>query len=875
MEGHSFEEIKSKWDVIFKDPLLSLTSLREKGVRGNICSVGLRSVCWKIYLAFLPSLDITTWTLTLHKERQHYADLRQKYITSPTSESENDGSVNDLSVNNPLSLDQANPWQEYFKDTELRKIIRQDVERTFPDNEYFRDPEIQSRLLDILFIYCKMNTDVSYRQGMHELLAPILWVVDKESLSSANGYAVENDEDAIIKQTLNASFVEHDTFALFSALMKSAKVNYEYNDERPQSTEQDNSRIIKEAQAEAAKLTPVVMRCSKIHEEYLKTIDPELHMHLKDLEIEPQLYGIRWIRLLFGREFNLDKVLILWDGIFAEDPTLRIVDFVCVAMMLLIRDELLDSDYAGCLSMLMRFPTINDVEVLIPQAIYLRDHLSQEGGEHIIQQNAIRLGKPIITLPISIKREPARIEDLVSVTKNVLESRGAAMINKAISAYERKRRNLSDFSPRYQDISHDPLHSDGSPQQNKIIHSNQSDQFSQQKYYLEEITKLREQNRQMNTVVQKVIDILESKSKEDADKIEKSSEGSTSRSSFEYIAGNNHEESSVITPSNDISHVLQGLKHIRDVLNGSRELNPHILDSPSGNIHEDHEYWEVLSMSGTEYENASVCRDAKPKQENNVPDIPKKPITEPVSAKPVSIPRSSPTTLPSIPAQSSVEGSPPSLSSLPKSPQKLHPSSDNNISSTSIFDLESRAFANERSSPTPKTSRVITPAPKATKPFTRSKLKLEDILDEIENDDTEGSKSSISSNAKYSWMVEGLTDDNENSLFNPKRASVSSINSFSSYASGPGSEYANEDDYYKKILSAPSTQRRSRSSTAVTTPSTFDPLSELSSPQDNDEEKDRNENFETISSTISNNIRVSSHHSVTPAVPIDDPLGVL
>lgn len=51
------------------------------------------------------------------------------------------------------------------------------------------------------------------------------------------------------------------------------------------------------------------------------------------------LYYRRWIRLLFGREFPLNKVLVLWDGIFAEDPTLRIVDFICVTMMLLIRDE--------------------------------------------------------------------------------------------------------------------------------------------------------------------------------------------------------------------------------------------------------------------------------------------------------------------------------------------------------------------------------------------------------------------------------------------------------------------------------------------------------------------------------------------------------
>src|SRR5436305_10808536 len=39
---------RAKWDIIFKDPLLSLTTLREKGVIGNICSQGLRSVCWKV-----------------------------------------------------------------------------------------------------------------------------------------------------------------------------------------------------------------------------------------------------------------------------------------------------------------------------------------------------------------------------------------------------------------------------------------------------------------------------------------------------------------------------------------------------------------------------------------------------------------------------------------------------------------------------------------------------------------------------------------------------------------------------------------------------------------------------------------------------------
>ncbi|CAG8440468.1 11923_t:CDS:10 [Diversispora eburnea] len=722
MGGHTFEEIKSKWDVIFKDPLLSLTSLRDKGVRGNVCSFSLRSVCWKLYLSYLPSLDISTWTLTLHKERQHYADLRQKYITSPVSETENDNTSNDLSVNNPLSLDQANPWQEYFKDTELRKIIRQDVERTFPDNEYFRNPEAQNRLLDILFIYCKMNTDVSYRQGMHELLAPILWVVDDESIPGANGYAVENDEITIIRQTLNSDYVEHDTFVLFSSLMKAAKINYEYNDE-----------------VFNPKLTPVVMKCNKIHEEYLQKIDPDLYHHLKDLEIEPQLYGIRWVRLLFGREFPLEKVLILWDGMFAEDPALRIVDFVC----------------------------------LVP-------------------------------------------DSLVHVTKNVFETVNTAMLNKAIySVVGEVKKNLGNSRNRHEQDNQRRQQNSTSDFINRKIYSNSSQQVSNDplrteriidrssdrtdtsqynnisiKNNLEEFTKLREQNRQMSIILQKSIDILEqeilgrTKSQEDTDKIEKSSEGSTSRSSFEYVASNNNEESSTVSSDGiSVLNVLHGLKHIRDVLNGStKEFNSNILDLSSNTSN--------TSNNSTEDEISSIKSINNTKQEKSIVK----------------------TEIKSIPSSSS------EISSSPLSRNII----DNSVITSPITTTTTTTKLSTQSTPTTSTtSRRI-----HKHSSLKNKLNLEDILSDVENSNGTP-KSSITSNSKYSWMIGGYTDDDENSLFNPKRASIGSVNSLSSYASGSGygSGYADyEEEYLKKI--SPTT-----TTTTITTTSTqrLDPLGAFNS----------------------------------------------
>lgn len=47
----------------------------------------------------------------------------------------------------------------------------------------------------------------------------------------------------------------------------------------------------------------------------------------------------RWIRLIFTRELPFSVAMRLWDGIFAEDPGLQLLDYICIAMLLLVRNE--------------------------------------------------------------------------------------------------------------------------------------------------------------------------------------------------------------------------------------------------------------------------------------------------------------------------------------------------------------------------------------------------------------------------------------------------------------------------------------------------------------------------------------------------------
>lgn len=101
----------------------------------------------------------------------------------------------------------------------------------------------------------------------------------------------------------------------------------------------------------------------------------------------------RWLRLLFGREFPIQDLLLLWDTIFAGGQPFLLVDYIFVAMLGFIRDLrklqrkyakkfcfvcniislVLSCDYTGCLHYLMRYPPVADVHSLLALSLHLQD----------------------------------------------------------------------------------------------------------------------------------------------------------------------------------------------------------------------------------------------------------------------------------------------------------------------------------------------------------------------------------------------------------------------------------------------------------------------------------------------------------------------
>ncbi|KAK5046866.1 hypothetical protein LTR84_007220 [Exophiala bonariae] len=96
----------------------------------------------------------------------------------------------------------------------------------------------------------------------------------------------------------------------------------------------------------------------------------------------------RWIRLLFGREFNFKEVLRIWDLLFAENLRGDIVDLTCVAMLLRCRWSLVEADYTAAITALTHYsfpPSPEGPQQLVRDATFLDRNRNSSAGATLIQ----------------------------------------------------------------------------------------------------------------------------------------------------------------------------------------------------------------------------------------------------------------------------------------------------------------------------------------------------------------------------------------------------------------------------------------------------------------------------------------------------------
>ncbi|XP_037030686.1 TBC1 domain family member 5 [Bradysia coprophila] len=344
----------------------TLKRLREVSIDGQLKVSKFRSVCWALLLDVL-SGNYKSWVIQRRMDRAKYKKLKETHSLNPHQALSNN--IQD----DPLSQSQQSIWNQHFCDKELCAVIKQDVVRTFPGVEFYRKPFIQEIMINILFCYARENAMMCYRQGMHEILAPILFVLhsDHQAFLHFRDGSHEQIGSNLI-EVLNPDFLEEDSYFIFAKIMRGIESYYRINDLIPSSsgyfpatptTPQDDLNKSK---------LEVVGQLNFIRDKILAKEDLQLHNHLIKLDIPLPIFGIRWLRLLFGREFPLQDLLVLWDAIFAVGNQFELTNFIVVAMLIGIRHQLMSGDYTTSLTYLMKYPGNVDISLIIRHALHIQ-----------------------------------------------------------------------------------------------------------------------------------------------------------------------------------------------------------------------------------------------------------------------------------------------------------------------------------------------------------------------------------------------------------------------------------------------------------------------------------------------------------------------
>ena len=358
-------------------------NFRRFSLNGELDNYHVRGMAWKIFMEVLPETEtLDEWIQTLEHLRKEYK-IKSKNILKPQKFS-GDPLGGMLPQNNS-----TDSWNTYYVDNDTKKLINLDLDRTFQELTIFHDPKIKKTLANILFIWNKENMDVGYQQGMNDLLAVIflalypcyfknnskkskdeLLKIASEQLSAINNaeylYDFFHDEDEL----------QSDLYYCFSKLMKrGVKELFENNitsEEKKQMSFKKYELFSNQWEHDPSDdiQNPLNIRCTMIIKEKLKAIDSELYQHFQRIGLNCGIFLQRWLKCMFDREFELKDIFTIWDAIFATPDSksgygLIFIDYISIAMILRIRNQLLESDQNECFMTLFKYPHIEKISELV------------------------------------------------------------------------------------------------------------------------------------------------------------------------------------------------------------------------------------------------------------------------------------------------------------------------------------------------------------------------------------------------------------------------------------------------------------------------------------------------------------------------------
>lgn len=214
-------------------------------------------------------------------------------------------------------------------------------------------------LARVLLLYGHFDPGVRYVQGMNELCAPLYHLFATDPLHCIHA--------------------EADTFFCFSLLMVDMR----------------DAFIATLDHTDAGMLGRI-----DYFGQLLRQKDEEVWRHLEMQQVTPVLYTVGWLTLMLAQELEMPEVFRLWDALLSDlarpHPLLQ---YICVARVMLVRDTLLASDFQDCLKLLQHYPLMS-VEDILDSATRLRSAdlapsgLSNRSFQAVDEMHGVALASP-------------------------------------------------------------------------------------------------------------------------------------------------------------------------------------------------------------------------------------------------------------------------------------------------------------------------------------------------------------------------------------------------------------------------------------------------------------------------------------------------
>ena len=362
-------------DAIMSMDKNQIINLSENGLPDDLPEI--RSLVWKINFDYLP-LDQQKWDSFLISKRTAYKKYRSYIFQQLEKELETLKEYNKMTPEEKSEMDQKTHkviLEEICKDTnrtrtemnffvkpvdnkttftekEIMELVEKkrnctlkNINDTYKINIVLTHADVVSR---ILFIYSKFEPEVSYVQGMNEILAPIYYVLSFDRV---------NDDETI-------DDVEADAFWCFYNMMCILRELFDkFEDKKEHGIWAKTIRL----------------------KNMLKVVDKNLSEHLNNMGFDFSIFTFRWISLMFSQDFNMIEILRIWDFLLCKENKYENCYYFCLSIILMKKEIIMKKKLYEIYENLQNLKDL-DIENIIFNAKYIRDKCSKKCLE-IMKEN--------------------------------------------------------------------------------------------------------------------------------------------------------------------------------------------------------------------------------------------------------------------------------------------------------------------------------------------------------------------------------------------------------------------------------------------------------------------------------------------------------